>query len=215
MNSKPLATLLLCFATPALVTSALASPVHPVSYSTINGDVGSYVYYDLSYTGVGNKLASGAPLSGGTGDLTDGFISNLNWFNTENGAGTGPYVGWLSVNPTIDFFFDAIYKFTSITFYFDDSNGAGGVTPPNSVLVNGVAGAVPDGPSGSPFAYTLDLTALGATNQLNTQIFARSEWLFLSEVTFEAAPATVPLPGALPLLAAALAGFGLWGRRRA
>ena len=37
------------------------------------------------------------PLAAAWGDLTDGIIASSNWFNVENTAGTGPYVGWLNM----------------------------------------------------------------------------------------------------------------------
>ena len=116
-------------------SAAGATVVNATSYDMVNGNGqasnGSFNYWDLEYTGAGSTNVDGSPLSGGLGNLTDGVIATDNWFNTENGAGTGPYVGWLSTDPVIDFFFAAITSFNSITFNVDDSEGAGGVSQPN------------------------------------------------------------------------------------
>jgi hypothetical protein len=198
-------------------STASAAVVTPVSYDMANGNGqasgGSYNYWDLSYNGVGNTNVDGAALSGGTGDLTDGVIANLNWFAAENGAGTGPYVGWRGVNPTIDFFFAALTNFSSVTFYFDDAEGAGGVSAPASVSVNGNNHGIADPFGSAPFAYTVDLTGL-ITDHLTVDIFRNNEWVFLSEVTFQSTAATVPLPAGGALLMAGLAGFGALRRRQ-
>ncbi len=203
----------------AVATAAPAAVVNPVSYSMQNGDGqahgGSFNYWDGSYNGSGATTTdglSGSYLSGGLGDLTDGVIATQNWYATENGAGTGPYVGWLNTNPTIDFFFSVLTNFTSVTFFFDDSEGAGGVSQPGSVSVNGANSAVPNNPGGDPFAYTIDLTGLMA-NHLTIDIFASNQWVFLSEVQFTGAPASVPLPAGGLLLLGALGGLAALRRR--
>ena len=200
----------------ALVAApSFAATVVPESYSMLNGQTGSYQYWDQSYNGTGNNSVGLSQLSGGTGDLTDGIIATQNWNVVEAPPGNGPYVGWSTINPVITFFFDAVYNFNSITFHFDDSNGAGGVRPPSSVQVNGETGVVTDPSSGAPFSYTLDLTSIAPTDTLEATIFRNgSSWVFLSEVTFDASVSAVPVPASLPLLAGALFGLGVMRRRR-
>lgn len=199
----------------AIALPGLAATVVPETYSMQNGETGSFQYWDQSYSGSGNPSGSLSLLSGGTGDLTDGIIATGNWNVDEAPAGNGPYVGWVSINPVISFFFDAVYTFNSITFHFDDANGIGGVRPPSSVSVNGLNGAVTDPSSGAPFAFTLDLSGLAPTDTLAATIFrAPGSWLFLSEVTFDAQVSAVPLPAGLPLLAGALFGLGMMRRKR-
>ena len=169
---------------------AHATPVTPVTYEMLNGTTGSYQYWDESYSGSGNPLVSLSPLSGGTGDLTDGYIETRNWNapGVESAAGPGPYVGWENFSPTIAFQFDQVYDFTGVTFHFDTSN-AGGVSRPLSVGVTGVG-----------------------TDFLTVEIQRRSSWFMLSEVTFEADMPAVPLPATGLLLAGALGAMAL--RRR-
>lgn len=193
----------------------VAATVVPDSYAMLNGQTGSFQYWDQSYSGAGNPSGTLSALSGGTGDLTDGIIATENWNVAEAPAGNGPYVGWLAIDPVITFVFDALYSFNSITFHFDDSNGAGGVQPPRSVLVNGLSSAVPNPASGAPFAFTLDLSTLAPTATLEATIFrAPSSWVFLSEVTFDAQVSAVPVPASLTLLGGALFGLGMMRRKR-
>jgi hypothetical protein len=107
------------------------------SYDTPNGNTGSYNYWDDTYTGSGSKTTDGALLSGGVGVLTDGVVASDNWYVTEAPAGPGPYVGWLAFNPTITFHFASTIDFQNVGIYFDDANGAGGVSAPQNVNING------------------------------------------------------------------------------
>ena len=136
------------------------------------------------------------------------MIATDNWFNTENVAGTGPYVGWKGFDPTIDFFFAALHSFTDVTFYFDDSNGAGGVDQPSQVTINSTIYNVPTHAGSAPFAFTVDLAGL-TTDQLTVNIKRSDEWVFLSEVTF----AAVPLPAGGLLLLGGLGGLAALCRR--
>jgi hypothetical protein len=47
----------------------------PASYDMLNGESGSYTYYDDTYDGDGDTGTPLAPLSNGLGDLTDGVIA--------------------------------------------------------------------------------------------------------------------------------------------
>ncbi len=140
---------------------ANAAAISPISYDMLNGNGqaigGSFNYWDKNYTGSGNTTQDNAPLSGGLGDLTDGVIATDNWLNVENVAGEGPYVGWLSLDPTITFNFANIVNIDSVTIYVDDYNGvgAGNVRVPHSVnLSMGGAsfssGTLVDPPSSAP-----------------------------------------------------------------
>ena len=80
----------------AASTFAAAGNVVPTSYDMLNGQTGSFTYWDDSYNGTGSPTTSGDLLTGGLGDLTDGVIATENWFSTP-----GPYVGWDSITPTI------------------------------------------------------------------------------------------------------------------
>jgi hypothetical protein len=192
---------------------AHATPVTPVTYEMLNGTTGSYQYWDESYSGSGNPLVSLSPLSGGTGDLTDGYIETRNWNapGVESAAGPGPYVGWENFSPTIAFQFDQVYAFTGITFHFDTSN-AGGVSRPLSVGVTGVGvfGVPNETVDPAPYAFTIPLAV--STDFLTVEIQRRSSWFMLSEVTFEADMPAVPLPATGLLLAGALGAMAL--RRR-
>ncbi|MBL8499530.1 MAG: hypothetical protein JNL77_02930, partial [Nitrosomonas sp.] len=87
----------------ALVILGAASSAYaaltPDSYNMLNGNTGSYNYWDETYSGAGCVTCDNAVLSGGRGDLTDGIIAADNWFVTEAPAGNGPYVGW-TLDPT-------------------------------------------------------------------------------------------------------------------
>ncbi len=202
-----------------LATGAESASVHPTSYTMQNGQGsgvgGSFSYRDESYDGPGAPVGSElALLSGGTGDLTDGIIPTQNW-NAGGQAAATPYVAWVSIDPRITFFFDGAQDFLSVTFHFDDSNGDGGVLPPRSVEINdSFLSLVSDPASGAPFAHVIDLTGVAPSNTLTFDINRRgSSWVFLSEVTFEAA-APVPVPASGLLLLGGVAGLAAWRRKR-
>ena len=71
--------------------TAGAAAVTPDSYDMLNGNTGSFQYWDQIYNGAGCVTCDNAALSGGRGDLTDGVIAANNWNIDEAPAGNGPY----------------------------------------------------------------------------------------------------------------------------
>ena len=210
----------------AASASAAAAPVTATSYDMHNGDGqasgGSYNYWDKAYNGSGSTTTDNAPLSGGTGDLTDGVITTLNWFQVENGAGTGPYVGWFSTpTPTVDvkFNFAAGTSVDAIHIHADDSGGAGGVSLPKTVMFTWDTGStsfsVVD-PSASLSPSWLDFTGLGITGAsfVTVSLGYGNLWIFVDEITFDGAAGVVPEPSTYALMALGLAGIGFMARRR-
>ena len=201
-----------------IATAAQALPVSQLSvasYDMLNGNTGSFTYWDDSYNGTGSTTTSGAPLSGGTGDLTDGVIATQNWFNTPQ-----PYVGWTR-NPLITFNFAAPVIVNSITVHVDDAYGAGGVSTPAS-LSYGLSGgsltnvALADPAGSAPTSFTIGNLNLSGS-AVDLQFFRRSSWVFVSEVEFFGSVQEyqgVSEPLTLGLLGAGLLGVGLARRRQ-
>jgi hypothetical protein len=167
----------------------------PAAYDLLNGETGTYTYFDDDYDGDGDNTEPLAPLSNGLGDLTNGVIATENWNETP-----GPYVGWVSINPTITFHFDEWARIHTVTLYLDDSNGGGGVYPPTDVTIT--VGettrefAVTDPPSGEPFAVSFeDLDLAGDALELTLIDNNSGRYMMLSEVEIFGGPCPGDLDG--------------------
>lgn len=215
---KHLLTSAAIFAFAALPTVGQAAQLVVTSYDTPNGDGqasgGSFNYWDKNYTGSGAKTTDGAPLSGGVGDLTDGVVASDFWFNVENFAGEGPYVGWYAphtLNPTVTFNLLGAPTVNEIRIHLDNSR-VGGVFSPAAILIDGINTAFTGPANGSIGWVTFSgLNLAGTSHTIGFQQDLNG-WVFVSEVQFLSGG--VPEPAAWAMM---LAGFGMVGgavRRR-
>lgn len=205
-NAKWLAVLVAC-----LVGGGASAALTPDRYSMLNGNTGSFEFWDQTYSGAGCVTCDNAALTGGKGDLTDGIIASGNWFVVEAPAGNGPYVGW-TLNPTITFHWNSPVSINSVTFYLDDANGAGGVSAPGSIDIDGVNFAVADPAGSAPFIYQANGLSFSGTD-LSIKLLRSNQWVFLSEVEFAGAQA-VPEPETLALVMVGLGTMAMLTRRR-
>ncbi len=196
------------------ITAGAAVGAPLTSYSLLNGNTGSYNYWDQTYSGSGCVTCDNAALSGGKGDLTDGIVATDNWFVTEAPAGNGPYVGW-TIDPTIAFHFSAATAINTVSFYFDDSNGAGGVSAPGAVIVNGNLYSVAEPAGSAPFSFTASGVGFNGTD-LSVQLLRKNSWVFLSEVEFNGVSnvGAVPEPSSWAMMILGFAGVGFMAYRR-
>ena len=194
-----------------LAGGTASAAVMPDSYNMLNGNTGSYTYWDETYSGSGCVTCNNASLTGGKGDLTDGIIAADNWFVTEAPAGNGPYVGWMNLNPTITFHWNTTVTINSVTFYLDDANGAGGVNAPASVMVDGNLFSIAEPVGSAPFAFTANGFSFTG-NDLVVTLNRKNAWVFLSEVEFNAM--AVPEPETYALMLVGLGAIATITRRR-
>jgi len=221
MKTLKVARLLLVTLLGAVALPAWAAPITPLYYDMPNGNVGAFTYWDDSYTCAGivacsppaNNTVSNAPLFGGKGDLTDGVVATLNWFDTP-----GLYVGWINLDPSIHFVFDGTTTISSVRLYFDDANGAGGVSLPSSVTftsgVNTITHLVTDPSGAAPVDFTFDVSSLGAVGSIDVFLDRKNQWVFMSEATFDGGSHQVPQPSTFLLIGSSLLGSLGYGLRR-
>lgn len=204
------------FLSALVVAPARGDLLTVLRYDTPNGfgeaAGGDFNYWDLKYNGTGDTTTDGAPLTGGVGDLTDGVVASDFWYNVENDAGTGPYVGWTSINPTITFYFSGVTSYQTIRVHVDDSN-FGGVSAPTSIFVadsqsHSQLFQISDVNSGTVRWLDLDVSGIGlAGNVLSLTLNRSNVWVFSDEIqTF--GTTAVPEPGAMAMLVIGASSMG-------
>jgi len=197
--------------------SGSAAPLTVTSYSMYNGGTGSFDYRDFTYLPCpGNNCdTTSAPLSGGTGKLTDGVSPSQSWY--QYGWWT-PWVGWYigyanNTNPTVTFNFGGPVTVNSVTVWVDNTIGYGGVGLPSEFTVSGIPYFIPaDNVDPNPRAYTLSGLNITASS-VNVQFFQGTQpWIMVGEVTFNGT--TTPEPATMTLVGSGLA-LAWWRRRKA
>jgi hypothetical protein len=198
---------------------AIAAPILVASYAMNNGDHGSFDYRDFTYLPcpAGACATSGAPLSGGTGKLTDGVSPLLDWF--EQGELT-QWVGWDStqgqLNPVVTFNFSSVVTVDRVTIWVSNSN-SGGVAQPASITIGTTNFVIPEDTSNlAPRALTF--TGLGDVgSSLSVEFFQRApfNWVMVGEVSFDSGTVAVPEPASALLLGPIALGLVLARRRSA
>jgi hypothetical protein len=214
-----------CLAVAGVVVAgpAAASGIPVASYDMHNGHgqaaSGSFNYWDRAYNGTGNTTQDDALLTGGVGDLTDGFAATDFWFNVENVAGTGPYVGWrqsVRTNPVVQFNFTIPWTVEQIRVHVDESR-VGGVFQPLGYLVNGNAWSFTGLQAGTIGWVTL--TGAPVTGNSLSLTFVHQtfdHWIFVSEVELTGTHGDpIPEPASSALLLMGLGLLGAASRRRA
>jgi hypothetical protein len=101
-------------------TAASADVVTVSSYEMNNGNgtfsLGTYNYLDGAYVGTSpapNSVKEAAPLTGGTGVLTNGVAPT-----TDYTQGPQQYVGWKYTDPVLNFFLKPGSQVSEISLYF-------------------------------------------------------------------------------------------------
>ena len=155
----------------------------PVAYDMLNGESGTSTYHDDNYNGDGDNDVDLAPLSDGLGDLTDSVIAPQHWNMTPE-----PYVGWVTIDPTVTFHFQDDVDINSITLHLDDGGGGDVHAPADVTIVVGENTLVfpcTDPPGEEPFALVIeDLDLCGNTLELTIADYSTSGYMMLSEVEF-------------------------------
>jgi hypothetical protein len=133
-------------------TAASAGPVAVSSYEMNNGNgtfsLGTYNYLDGAYVGTSpaaNSITEQAPLTGGTGVLTNGVVPA-----TDYTQGPQQYVGWKYTDPVLNFFLKPGSQVSQITLYFANplqvvnslQGGLVGVPGQVNLTIGGVAQSV-------------------------------------------------------------------------
>jgi hypothetical protein len=192
-----------------------AAQIPVSSYTMLNGAHGSFNYRDFTYVPCNGLCdVTGAPLSGGTGKLTDGVSPTTSW--DQEGEDT-QWVGWDSsqglANPTVTFLFGGQVTIHSVTIWVDNTIGRGGVYLPASVTIGGANFVIPpDNNDPNPRAYTFDVDITGSS--VDVQFFQTDgwPWLMVGEVSFYDTSQNVPEPTTMTLAAVGMA--AAWWRRR-
>lgn len=205
----PTGKMLLCALIGAMANTSFAAIISPASYDLTNGQTGAFSYLDGTYAPSDSSDVPLYPLTGGKGELTDGVAPATPWQETP-----GPYVGWLTIDPSIRFHFDQLTQVNSVTLFLSDTLGSGGVNAPTSVTVanetTSVTQAITNPDGNTVFSVTVgDLAMTGESIDVSLE---RGEgWLMLSEVQIDGVLVPEPLGAASWLLA--LIGLTVFRRR--
>jgi hypothetical protein len=169
-----------------------ATFLKPISYSMQNGQTGAFHYWDDTYNGSGSHATDGAALSGGVGQLTDGYVAATPY---TVDAGRGPayeWVGWVNIQPTIIFDFGVQQTFKQIGIH---SHNQLDVPLWNSVIIdfsndgstfsNAVNYTTTTADKANSVARFINIAVSGASGRYVRLRFNNNTWMMISEVQFQ------------------------------
>ena len=178
--------------TPATCNADSQTPLVVSEYRVVNGGSSSFDYNDLVYEAAVGPKNDYDPLSGATGDLTDGVIPTV-FFNDNGQASSNPYVGWnFDVFDNdgflpITFVFSESQTITSLKVSVDNTGGQSGITAPTNVIIGGETYPFPTSAS-NPYTAEIQLNspiAVAAGTDLDVKITKGSTvFIFISEIQF-------------------------------
>ena len=197
--------ILCCALLGSFASPSLAAIISPASYDLTNGQTGAFSYLDGTYSPSDLNTVPLAPLTGGKGELTDGFAPTTPWQETP-----GPYVGWLTIDPAFRFHFDQPARVDSVTLFISDTLGTGGVNAPTEVTIANESTSITQpisNPSGDP-VFSVTVSDLQMTGQAFDVLVQRGEgWVMLSEVQIDGE--FVPEPRGIAMMLVALIALGV------
>jgi hypothetical protein len=112
------------FVAAAITAFSQSVQIEPVAYAMSNGQCGAYCYFDNGYSGIGNAAVSGATLSGGLGQLTDGLLGGAGWNQNLGNGVAQEWVGWNSITPQITFDFGTAKCFDKLALHCSNGSSA-------------------------------------------------------------------------------------------
>ena len=174
--------------------------IDPVSYDMLNGQQGTFLYRDDTYSVDGvlhpNATVLGGSLTGGSGQLTDDVLGANDW---TADLGNGPafeWVGWSSIQPVITFDLGSVVDISSVSFHANNFTSPGDVALPGTITLE-------FSDDGSAFSNPTTLTTtaeqradksvrwlalpvnLASRFVRATLTDGNGPWIFLSEVDFQ------------------------------
>lgn len=190
--------------TPATCNADSQTPLVVSEYQVVNGgsenlQTGFFDYNDLVYETKVGATNDYAPLSGATGDLTDGIIPTVPSFSVatpDDQALIDPYVGWNFDDPNfpnegflpVTFFFSGSQTITSLKVSVN--NAEFDIGPPSNVIIGAETYPFPTSAS-NPYTAEIQLNSpitVAAGDGLDVKITRNANpllfFLFISKIQF-------------------------------
>ena len=127
--------------------------------------------------------------------LTDGIIGDNDWTKDLGNGNAHEWVGWLTIDPTIDFTFSSLVSISQISIGFSHSEAAG-IYLPKSVEINGKLFKLKgtEIANGKRGFINFDIQYSGTNVNIGLADNDSNRWIFVDEIKFT----TPVIQGAAP-----------------